>query len=376
MKAPKHPSEAARLSALRAYDILDTPRESDFDDVVNLASRICETPISVINLIDADRQWFKAETGLGVRETPLESSLCAHAILSQEFLEIPDTMQDDRMCDNPLCIGEPGLRFYAGALLKTDDGLPIGTLCVLDTRPRKLTDLQRTALQVLAAQVTKQLNLRQTLRQLKVLRHEADHRVKNSLSLLNALTRLQSRGASGDETRKALEMVQSRIATIGAFHGAVSQTGNGTSLRLDAYLADVSAMLRQNMPDRLALTHDLADCTLAPSRAASVAMIVNEWVMNAVKHGFPADRDGTIHLTGLRDGDVYTLTVSDDGVGIGNGSRPGGIGLEVSEAAARQIEGAIRATGQSVGTGWMVRFPVGGAALNADGPAAADKTPA
>ncbi len=93
MKAQHHPFEPARLAALRAYDVLDTPREADFDEIVMLASPICDAPISVINLIDEKRQWFKAETGLGVRETPLDTSLCAHVILEDEFIEIPDTLR-------------------------------------------------------------------------------------------------------------------------------------------------------------------------------------------------------------------------------------------------------------------------------------------
>jgi GAF domain-containing protein len=105
MKAEHHPLEPARLAALRAYDILDTPRESDFDDIVMLASRICGTPISVINLIDETRQWFKAETGLGVRETPLDTSICAHVILEKDFVEISDTLADVRMAvsQTPVC---------------------------------------------------------------------------------------------------------------------------------------------------------------------------------------------------------------------------------------------------------------------------------
>src|SRR5690349_17610387 len=138
MRAETHPEESRRLQALREYDVLDTPNESDFDDLVELASAICETPISVVNLIDAERQWFKAEVGLGVRETPLSTSLCAHAILEEAYTEVPDTALDTRFAGNPFVHGPMGLRFYAGALLMTPEGLPLGTLCVLDTKPRSL----------------------------------------------------------------------------------------------------------------------------------------------------------------------------------------------------------------------------------------------
>jgi PAS domain S-box-containing protein len=157
-------NEARRLAALASYDILDTPTEEAFDEVAALASRICETPIAVVNLIGEGRQFFKAEVGLGVRETPLESSFCAKAILEEDFLLVPDATKDARFDCNPLVTGEPGLRFYAGALLKTEDGLPIGTLCVLDMQPRDLSELQQQTLKVLARQVMAQLDLRRALK--------------------------------------------------------------------------------------------------------------------------------------------------------------------------------------------------------------------
>lgn len=166
MNSPVFEKEAARLAALAAYDVLDTPRERDFDEVAELASEICGTPIAVVNLIDSGRQFFKAEVGLGVRETPLDSSFCARAILEEELLIVPDATKDPRFECNPLVVGEPNLRFYAGALLKTEQGHALGTVCVLDYAPRELTDVQVKTLRVLARQVMKQLELRRSLRDL------------------------------------------------------------------------------------------------------------------------------------------------------------------------------------------------------------------
>nr|WP_314437339.1 PAS domain-containing protein [uncultured Brevundimonas sp.] len=159
--------EAERLNALASYEILDTEPEQAFDEVVQLIARICEAPIAVVNLIDADRQWFKAEVGLGVRETPLATSFCAQALLLEDGMQVSDATTDVRFACNPLVTGEPYLRFYAGQLLKTQDGLPLGTLCVLDTKPRPegLTEVQAMALKTLAGQVMTQLELRRTLRQ-------------------------------------------------------------------------------------------------------------------------------------------------------------------------------------------------------------------
>jgi PAS domain S-box-containing protein len=169
--------ESERLAILRDYGVLDTEREAAFDDVVALIARICETPIAVVNLIDADRQWFKAETGLGVRETPLATSFCAHALLQEDGMVVPDAAEDPRFIDNPLVTGEAGLRFYAGRLLKTPEGLPLGTLCVLDTKPRPegLTDLQVMALETMARQVMSHMELRRVLRLRKEM--EAQFRV-------------------------------------------------------------------------------------------------------------------------------------------------------------------------------------------------------
>jgi PAS domain S-box-containing protein len=165
----KYPSwtEAERLAALEWYAIVDTPTEAEFEDLVHLASLVCGTPIAVINLIAAGKQWFKAERGLGTRETPLDVSICARVLLQPGLTVVPDLVLDDRFGSNPLVSGEPYLRFYAGALLETPDGLPLGTLCVLDHQPRPegLTPEQAFTLQALARQAMAQIELRRALRE-------------------------------------------------------------------------------------------------------------------------------------------------------------------------------------------------------------------
>ncbi|TCZ65950.1 PAS domain-containing protein [Roseicella aquatilis] len=158
--------EQARIAALESYSILDTPPERAFDDVVRLAAQICHAPVAVVSLVAAEKQFFKAEVGLGVRQTPLDVSICAHAILRRGLFVVPDTTEDRRFAGNPLVVGSPHLRFYAGALLETPGGLPLGTLCVLDYEPRPegLTAQQGFALQVLARQVMSQLELRRALK--------------------------------------------------------------------------------------------------------------------------------------------------------------------------------------------------------------------
>ena len=158
-------NETDRLAALHAYDILDSEREPAFDDVTALVARICDAPIATINLIDAERQWFKSEVGLGVRETPLETSFCRHALYEHDSLVVPDATADPRFACYPQVV-EGGVRFYAGVPLITDEGLPLGVLCVLDTRPRPegLSVLETQTLEVLARQVMNLLTLRRALK--------------------------------------------------------------------------------------------------------------------------------------------------------------------------------------------------------------------
>ncbi|MFN3838136.1 MAG: PAS domain-containing protein [Brevundimonas sp.] len=157
--------EADRLAALRQYGVLDTTPEASFDDLATLAARICDAPMAAVSLVDAERQWFKAEIGLGVSETPRPASFCAQAMLSDQALVITDAQRDPRFADNPLVTGAPHIRFYAGFPLKTPTGAPLGALCVLDekARPEGLTELEALALKTLAQQVMTQLELRRAL---------------------------------------------------------------------------------------------------------------------------------------------------------------------------------------------------------------------
>ena len=155
-------SEKERLEALRRYEVLDRLSEPDFDELVRLASALCETPIAAISLIDESRQWFPARTGMDLTETPREVAFCAHAILQKGLFVVADAREDGRFSANPLVTAGPRFRFYAGAPLITPDGYPLGTLCVFDRVPRELTPGQAAALEALSRQVMGQLELRRT----------------------------------------------------------------------------------------------------------------------------------------------------------------------------------------------------------------------
>lgn len=149
--------ETSRLQSLDALQVLDIPPQVAFDQIVQVASLLCGTPIALVSLVDRDRLYFLARAGLDVRQVPSEHSLCDHAILTPlELMEVRDASGDPRFADSPLVTGPPGIRFYAGAPLVTSEGVAIGTLCVIDRQPRQLNESQRVGLDTLA-QLTVQL---------------------------------------------------------------------------------------------------------------------------------------------------------------------------------------------------------------------------
>jgi len=181
--------EAARLRTLDKYAILDSEPERGFDDLVLLASHVCGTPIALMSLIDEDRQWFKSKIGIPVSETPRNVAFCAKAIEQSGVFVVPDATQDARFQNNPLVTGEPHIRFYAGAPLITEDGYALGTLCVIDQKPRDVTSEQKEALQALSRLAMAQLEFRRNLGLLKEAlndrtRHE--HERETELQILQA----------------------------------------------------------------------------------------------------------------------------------------------------------------------------------------------
>jgi PAS domain S-box-containing protein len=184
--APILSNEQERLNALLHYNILDTPNTPEFDDFTRLASEICGTPIALISLIDADRQWFKSKVGLDAEQTPRDISFCGHAIHQTELFEVPNALDDDRFRDNPLVTGAPDIRFYAGQPLVTAAGFGIGTLCVIDRVPHTLNATQRDLLKVLGRLIVQQLDLHHTVEKGHILNDELNHQLSFRKALLDS----------------------------------------------------------------------------------------------------------------------------------------------------------------------------------------------
>jgi two-component sensor histidine kinase len=303
MDPKPHEHEQERLAALRSYDILDTPREADYDDVVKLLAEICDVPFSTITLIDKDRQWHKAAFGIGdLRETPRGVAFCAHTILHDgDMLVVPDVTKDARFADNPFVIGDPRLRFYAGAVLRNDEGLPLGTVCVVDYKPRELDARQTRLLQLMARQVMAQIALRREVaerrlaeNQLRLLIAELHHRVKNTLATVQAVIQMSLRAAPDMDSFRG--SIGQRIASLANTHTLLnSQNWAGVSFRelIGAELAPYAGGGR--------VTFDGPDFDMASQEAVTLGMAIHELTTNAVKYGALSVETGRLTI-------AWTLT--------------------------------------------------------------------
>lgn len=372
----QHPQHEKRLKTLRSYDVLDTTDEADFDDIVALASKICDVPVSLISLVDDDRQWFKARIGFEPSETTLEQSVCAHAVLEESFLEIPDMSADARTSDNPLHTDGPQVNFYAGANLIAPNGLPIGTLCVLDTKPRALSDFQRQALKTLSRQVMTQLELRKRLRAEEALRNEIDHRVKNSLQTIASITRVATRAVNDPKAVEVLDLVVRRIGAVASLHTELMGREGQGIVEAKTYLERVGQLLRDVSPDNVEVIVTSVDDTLDARKASAIGMIVSEFLANSIKHAFPDGQAGKVHIsltkTGYQD---WTLDCSDTGVGRavsgdasaapavsgdaalnGQAALHTGLGEMLMASAATQLDGQLVQDSGPSGTTLKVQF--------------------
>jgi two-component sensor histidine kinase len=383
VKATRHPDEAARLAALRSYDILDSAAEAEFDEIVRVVAAVCGMPLSLISLVDSDRQWFKAKTGIDISETPFEMSVCAHGILQPDLLEIEDMTKDVRTIDNPLVKGDPRARFYAGAALTNDEGHPLGMLCVLDYQPRKLTAAQRDLLQVMAKVVMRQIELRKVLATERrahlmvqeildkanallerndVLRREIDHRVKNSLAQIAGFLRIQERQHE-DEPRIAgpLADARNRVMTIVNVHDHLHRAAEDDQTSILQFLKNLGESLSQNRPAELrAIRVEAQDTRMPSDRIMAIGLAVNEFVANSVKHAFPAGHDGIITIAFCVQGDDHVLRMSDNGVGVPSDftiDHRKGLGMRVMRLLAHQMGGTLAHEAGNPGTVFELRFP-------------------
>ncbi|KTF36782.1 GGDEF domain-containing protein [Xanthomonas vesicatoria] len=292
-------NEDERLAALHAHQLLDTAAEPQYDALVSDAAALCRTPMALISLVDTQRQWFKARIGMQPGETPRTLSFCAHAILApDQLMEVTDTRLDARFVNNALVTGEPQIRFYAGAPLLTSDGIALGTLCVLDRTPRRLSGAERDALRALARQVVDTIELRRAaeLVELDGLR-DALTGLWNRAGLEHGLQTLQGTSAAATESSLGFLLIE-----LDGFKRHRLQSGVATA---EAMLVQAARLLEAQLPPAAIVARLGCDrlCVALPVAAASAAMRLAEDIRGAVEAArWPT---GTLTVSvGLVDGPI------------------------------------------------------------------------
>jgi signal transduction histidine kinase len=396
MILPEKPhNESERLKALKSYEVLDTLSEREYDQLTAIASQICGCKMSLISLIDEDRQWFKARVGLDVSETAREFAFCAHAINEpRKTLVVPDARLDSRFHDNPLVTGNPHLAFYAGVPLVNEDGLSLGTLCVLDSEPKNLTESQLNSLNALADQVMALLELRRSKmalektlgdleeknRELEQFAFIAAHDLKSPLNGISSLTDVLI-----DSHSEALH--QDGVRMLNAIRGSSQQLSSLITGLLDYYRLDgasndeVSPIQREELVSQITnLFGGDADVefqfSIQPpvinTHGPVLLQVLLNLVSNSIKYN---DKPNTIVKIQIDDEmDGYHVVVADNGPGINSlfhdklfelfetaassdryGKRGNGIGLATVKKLVNRIGGAISFSSE-IGKGTIFEF--------------------
>lgn len=287
-------TEAARLAALRRYRILDTAPERAFDDLTLLASHICGTPIALMSLIDADRQWFKSKVGVSISETSRSVAFCAHAIQTQSIMVVSDALGDLRFRDNPMVTGEPGIRFYAGAPLITPDGHALGTLCVVDRVPRTLTSEQLEALDALRRQAQAQLELRLHIGELK--------------------DALAARDAAVDDQKRLISELQAALDGVSKL-GALMPYCSACQFNM-TIPADPRAI--PTVTD--GVMHMLKGKHWNDTKVMEVELALQEALANAIRHGCKGDASRQVQCcVAIDDEGEVMMVIRDPGSGFDTG---------------------------------------------------------
>ncbi len=339
MKEPKIPeNEEERLKKLRYYKVLDTLPEKEFDDLVNLASHICNTPIALVSLVDSDRQWFKAKVGIDAEETPRSISFCGHAINDKKVFEVSNAMEDERFCDNPLVVGDPNIRFYAGAPLITPDHYKIGTLCVIDSKSQKLNAKQIEQLEALSRIVVQQLEIRMHNQRLEEALAVKDrimstvaHELKNPLNGIMGITQILSDSNEHPEIQREMRVIQecgdhlleiiNDILEINRINSE-KVILNPKPLNLRSEIQNILKLIDTSFSHKkLQIEFDFSKDL--PETILGDGLRIKQVLYNIIGNAFKFTKDGTILVKteyvnnkNSRDPDKVIISVKDSGIGI------------------------------------------------------------
>lgn len=398
MIAPKIPhNEAIRIKALKSFSILDTFSEKEFDEITLLASIICETPMSLISLIDGDRQWFKSKVGLDIDETSREISFCGHAILNDgQLFTVEDSRLDERFYDNPLVLGLPNVVFYAGAPLVTSEGLSLGTLCVLDNKPKTLSAMQQKAIEVLSNNIIslfelkkanlllgeKNIELETQRAELEMFANVAAHDLRSPLKNISSLTEIlvEEYGSKLDEEgNEMLKLLNSSSTILRSLVDGIlnhSKAGSIMEIKQDEidlkdFIAEVTKLIDSS--GEYIFKTLFVNQTIVINKIALQQIFIN-LIVNGIKYNNKEHVEITI---GFSETDShYQFYISDNGMGMDKdhqskifkifeilgvedrfGNKGNGIGLSTVKKLIEGLGGAISVDSE-IDKGTKVSFSV------------------
>jgi two-component sensor histidine kinase len=364
-------NEPKRLEKLHQYGILDAPADPVYDRMTRLACRLLGTPISLISLLDETRQWFMSRHGLDLGWTSRHVAFCSYTILQDDVVVVPDALQDDRFAVNPLVTQGARIRFYAEVSLKTFDDLALGTLCVLDTKPRfDFGEDQKVALRDFAALIMHEIeagyatktaafeieerhkaeqSLTSALEEKEILLREIHHRVKNNLQSLWGLLQIEKSRMTDTYARARIEALSQRINVIASIHRQLYSSQNLVRLNLGLHLEELCGNLSSlyDFPHGLDVVVEAEEVDCSPDTAIPLGLIANEAISNSLKHAFPEGRIGRIIVSLRRIVDetsdrTIELTISDNGVGLQGTAGHSPSGMTLIQALAAQIDAEVR----------------------------------
>jgi signal transduction histidine kinase len=398
MIAPKiaH-NEAIRIKALKSFSILDTFSEKEFDEITLLASIICETPMSLISLIDGDRQWFKSKIGLDIEETSREVSFCGHAILNDgQLFTVEDSRLDERFYDNPLVTGFPNVVFYAGAPLVTSDGFSLGTLCVLDNKPKALTAMQQKAMEVLSNNIIslfelkkanllleqKNIELETQRAELDMFANVAAHDLKSPLKNISSLSEIlvEEYGPKLDEEANEMLKLLNSSSTIlrGLVDGILNHSKAGSIMEikrdeidLNDFIAEVTKLIDSS--GEYTFKTLFVNQTIVINQIALQQIFIN-LIVNGIKYNNKEQVEIAIGFSETES--HYQFYISDNGMGMDKehqskifkifeilgvedrfGNKGNGIGLSTVKKLIEGLGGAISVDSE-IDKGTKVSFSV------------------
>lgn len=332
--AEPHPQEATRLSTLLDHELLDTGFEEVFEELTELASTICGTPIALVSLIDSDRQWFKSRHGLDASETPRDYAFCAHAILQDDVFIVEDALKDERFYDNPIVAGEPRVIFYAGAVIRARNDMPLGTLCIIDHKPREFTQEQSRVLKVLARQVESQIELRQ--RNIHLARMNATkkdtmaivaHDLKGAFSSVFGFSRLLAKKMQDKKLESEMQAMGLRLTSCASeVVKLLDELLRWSESEMDSVKAEMSdydpAISVKSCLDLFAETAQMKDISFKSTLPEGLTVFTNQvitttilrnFISNALKYSY---KGGTIEIGADRAPHETVLYVRDFGKGM------------------------------------------------------------